>query len=506
MMGALVAFVAVCGLAVLQRRDYATAALASQAPRASRVFLHIADTHADPFYDYTQFWRSAANIGRNPDLYSNKAPATTCGKFSESVASILAHWNATGADAMGRGGGPACPCGQGGANPPYSVLASLQLAIAAHEPEFVLWGGDFASHYEPGTNERDACDTAKNSAKASVSLLSARAGARTGRPIQHLWGWGNNDVLPKRQPLTQAWLEDFGAHLLHEGWLRAEEYEGTWKLGGFYKRHLGGGLCAIILNSNSWTAHQIQEEHHRQQLEWLSEQAFADAECREFVLNAHVPLGWLEGGEGHHQWDNLAGAEVTEYSDLYREVLDRHATRIVAELYGHINKADVRLMSAKPNQTDADRRADALSRGEPTSDSARSDPVGDLDEDVGSDAQVVSFTVAGISRRGMNDPQFQRVTLDPRRRHGIRDISVFSMKRAACGAGAFTFAYSFRELFAPDFNGGINVHSLKDFVEHDQLQRERVESHLALTSMPYGKQDLKDAAFLEAVRAGKTGC
>ena len=56
-----------------------------------------------------------------------------------------------------------------------------------------------------GTNPDDDCLTAKNSAKATVTMLNARFGARHGRPIQHLWGWGNNDVLPKRQPLTQAW-------------------------------------------------------------------------------------------------------------------------------------------------------------------------------------------------------------------------------------------------------------------------------------------------------------
>ena len=48
----------------------------------------------------------------------------------------------------------------------------------------------------------------------------------------------------------------------------------------------------------------------------------------------------------------------------------------------------------------------------------------DLDEDVGEASDVVSFTVAGISRRGLNDPQFQRITLEPHLKHGISDISV----------------------------------------------------------------------------------
>jgi len=150
--------------------------------------------------------------------------------------------------------------------------------------------------------------------------------------------------------------------------------------------------------------------------------------------------------------------------------------------------------------------ADALEGDEPTSVSARSDAIGDLDEDIGEDANVVSFTVAGISRRGMNDPQFQRITLEPDLRHGISDISVYSMKRNACYTNAFTFAYSFRELFRPDFDDGINVDSVKDFVAHDTLQRERVEKNLALTSMPYTKKMFSDEEYLASVRAGATGC
>jgi len=476
--------------------------LSSTEEKQGRVFLHIADTHADPFYDYTGYWKPQANLCRDPAFLSNKKPAASCGKFAESVESILAHWNGTGENAMGRGGGPACPCGHYGANPPFSVLASLTPAIASHDPEFVLWSGDFASHYEPGTHPDDACETAKMSAKATVTMLNARVG-KHGQPIQHLWAWGNNDVLPKRQPLRQEWLEDFGAHLLKEGWLTAEEYEGTWKRGGYYKRTLGGGLCAIVLNSNSWTANQINEAHHQNQLEWL-ETAFHDADCAKYLLNAHVPLGWLEGSKGHHEWNNLEGAVVHEYAHQYRAILNGHADRIVAELYGHINKAALRLQDSKHGGGGGE-QTDELAGDEPTSVSSQGDAIGDLDEDIDGDAHVVSFTVAGISRRGMNDPQFQKVILEPDLNKGIQDILVYTMKRAACYADAFTFAYSFRELFEPDLDDGINIDSVERFVQNEK-QRARVEAHLALTSMPYDKSMLKNTSFLAAVRAGQTGC
>ena len=79
------------------------------------------------------------------------------------------------------------------------------------------------------------------------------------------------------------------------------------------------------------------------------------------------------------------------------------------------------------------------------------------------------------------------------------------MKRGACGKNGFTFAYSFRDVFKPDFDDGINVDSVRRFVQNKK-QRKALEAHMALTSMPYTKASLKDQAFLEAVRAGTSGC
>ena len=92
-----------------------------------------------------------------------------------------------------------------------------------------------------------------------------------------------------------------------------------------------------MLNSNSWTKNQINKVHHDNQLKWL-EGAFHDPECSEYLINAHVPLGWLEQSRGHHNWTNLEGAVHSDYARPYRDICDRHAKKIVAELYGHINK------------------------------------------------------------------------------------------------------------------------------------------------------------------------
>jgi len=457
----------------------------------ARMFLHIADTHADPFYDYMQYFVPAPKISRAPQLYSNTVPADECGWQEE--AEILEHWNKT-------GGGPACPCGQYGANPPFSVLQSLKEEIAKQRPEFVIWSGDFASHYEPGTAQGDSCHTARAAMKATVTMVNAHADG-----IQHIWGWGNNDVLPKRQPLAQDWLEEFGAHLLERGWLKQSEIA-TWNQGGFYRRNVGKGLCVITLNSNSWTENQINEVHHAAQLKWFQEDAFSsDPECKQYILNAHVPLGWLESGTGHHQWSNLQGAEVPARSEQYRMVITAHYARIVAELYGHINKADIRLMAGKHSP-----EKDGVGGTQDVSDSAKSDAIGDIDEDISGEKSTVSFTVAGISRRALNDPQFQRIYLDfaePILRaddsltYEIKDIEVLSMKEGC----DFTFSYSFRDVFAPHFNNGITTKTLKAMV-NDTAMREVVESHLAMSVSAYTSKNLTDAEFLNSVRNGVDGC
>ena len=98
----------------------------------------------------------------------------------------------------------------------------------------------------------------------------------------------------------------------------------------------------------------------------------------------------------------------------YRDILAKHSKLIVAELYGHINKGDIRLMD--PKKLD-------------TTDAGNDDALGDIGEDVGGgDGSTVSFTVTGISRRANNDPQFQRVLLNTKT-SAIKDIEVYAMEK-----------------------------------------------------------------------------
>ena len=73
----------------------AATATAFTVRNGDRVFLHISDTHADPYYDYQYYWESAKKISRDPRLFSKDQPAELCGDHSETFESIVKHWNIT---------------------------------------------------------------------------------------------------------------------------------------------------------------------------------------------------------------------------------------------------------------------------------------------------------------------------------------------------------------------------------------------------------------------------
>lgn len=73
----------------------AATATAFTVRNGDRVFLHISDTHADPYYDYQYYWESAEKISRDPRLFSKDQPAELCGEHSSSFESIVKFWNIT---------------------------------------------------------------------------------------------------------------------------------------------------------------------------------------------------------------------------------------------------------------------------------------------------------------------------------------------------------------------------------------------------------------------------
>ena len=266
-----------------------------------RSFLHISDASADPLYDYRYYdASSSSSLPGGSGLARDPALAKTCPFDSESA--VLARWNRTG-DAT-------CPCGFFGADPPFSLLASLRQAITEAKPEFVAWSGGFAAPGLPGSaaaaasssssHSTDilsaaACATTKATIKAAIAAVSAQGvrvegsnGATGG--IANVYTWSASDVVPAGAPLSQAWLEDLGVFLLERNWLKRHEMD-DWNRGGFYLRNLGDGLCVIVLNSLGWTAGHVNEHHAAAQLDWFKHDVWRrDTSCERFLVHAGVPL------------------------------------------------------------------------------------------------------------------------------------------------------------------------------------------------------------------------
>ena len=83
--------------------------------------------------------------------------------------------------------------------------------------------------------------------------------------------------------------------------------------------------------------------------------------------------------------------------------------------------------------------------------------------------------MAGISRRGLNDPSFHRLELSTDHQgQQIDDVAVYAMASGA--ACSFNRSYSFAEVYAPHFGHGITVASVRDLVQ-DKAMAAQVQDH-----------------------------
>eukprot|EP00656_Telonema_subtile_P042956 TRINITY_DN4907_c0_g1_i3.p1 TRINITY_DN4907_c0_g1~~TRINITY_DN4907_c0_g1_i3.p1 ORF type:complete len:323 (+),score=61.92 TRINITY_DN4907_c0_g1_i3:177-1145(+) len=212
----------------------------------AQTMLHVSDSHADPFYNVAYFGCGLNAQARPLFLQDQGKPVPDkCDGGTLVSPECLSMTASELIDRAAAHRPVGCPCGVFAANPPFTVLESMKLAVAQFKKiggRTVLYTGDFASHNMVGTSEAESsCQLAKAVVKATIDMLDAPG-------MDHLFVMGNNDVIPKQRPLTQSWLDELGAHLRKRNWLSAAELE-TWGLGGFYKRQLNAeGLCAIALN------------------------------------------------------------------------------------------------------------------------------------------------------------------------------------------------------------------------------------------------------------------
>eukprot|EP00656_Telonema_subtile_P042959 TRINITY_DN4907_c0_g1_i6.p1 TRINITY_DN4907_c0_g1~~TRINITY_DN4907_c0_g1_i6.p1 ORF type:complete len:574 (+),score=107.40 TRINITY_DN4907_c0_g1_i6:177-1898(+) len=438
----------------------------------AQTMLHVSDSHADPFYNVAYFGCGLNAQARPLFLQDQGKPVPDkCDGGTLVSPECLSMTASELIDRAAAHRPVGCPCGVFAANPPFTVLESMKLAVAQFKKiggRTVLYTGDFASHNMVGTSEAESsCQLAKAVVKATIDMLDAPG-------MDHLFVMGNNDVIPKQRPLTQSWLDELGAHLRKRNWLSAAELE-TWGLGGFYKRQLNAeGLCAIALNSNHWTRGQADTKMAAAQLEWLRTAIVPDEGCKGFLIVAHIAVSTLANQAfGPEQTDPgllkvqtdpglwKAGDKLNvTASEPLRIVLDNNARLITAEVYGDLNK-EYYFMTNKGG---------------------------------------FGFSAVGLSRRGGNDPGFQRLVLDSTGR-GLRDLESYAMETAC----EFKLHHRFSECYAPHFNEGINAATVLASLRDTALGSVR-KANVAPQATGFKKSMLKNSTFANEVRNGRAGC
>jgi len=375
--------------------------------------------------------------------------APRCPIGLETPSSILEYWRSEGAVKAGA----KCPCGVFGHDPPFQLLQATENAIAGFKASggrTVIYSGDLASHNQPGSAAGDKhCGTAKAVLKATVDLLNHKG-------MNHLFVMGTNDVFPRNQPLSQEWIDDLGSFLVSRSWLRPSELP-TWKMGGFFRRQLlPSGLCAVGLNSNLWTISQTNETMKRAQELWLPSALRTDASCNRFMIVSHIAPG---KGRGNHATPSKRGRAGDTASSI-RHIIDHSGAKIIAEVYGDLNKEYYFLTSPKS----------------------------------------FGFTAVGVSRRGGNDPGFHRVVLDETGSK-VQDIESYQMKKGC----EYSLSFSYVKAYAPYFNDGINADSVRQSLKDRSLDRVR-RGNIRPQQAGHTQADLNKPAFLRTVRAGGAGC
>lgn len=387
----------------------------------------------------------------------------SCGPFSGDYIRMENWWRATIRP------GDRCPCGVAFSNPPYSVIPPLRSALEdfsndGFESQVAIYTGDLAGHFMPGTSvelDQMGCTTAKAVIKSTIDELNVPG-------IQHFFVMGNYDVLPKNRPLTADWLEDLGNFLLNREWITEDELT-TWVKGGFYWRMLHTtGLCAIGLNSNHWTPNQVNVQMQRAQLEWLpgalSRKGETAACTSGFLIVSHIgvvcPGAPVHDGAVKNDalWD--ASKNDPKQCSQVRAILDKYEDAIVAELSGDLNKEHIYASGKKS----------------------------------------FGFTAVGVSRRGGNDPGFNRFFMSADGTM-ITEVESYQMKRGC----VYEFGHSMVDDYAPHFNEGFSGHAVAALLKNESKVDVR-KANVAPNAAGITKKAANSAAYIDRVRKGEAGC
>uniref|UniRef100_A0A6T2AYJ6 Calcineurin-like phosphoesterase domain-containing protein n=1 Tax=Eutreptiella gymnastica TaxID=73025 RepID=A0A6T2AYJ6_9EUGL len=354
--------------------DGDTDTVSRRAKDDGKFFIHISDTHHDPFFD--------------PEATMGAAICHSC-LFSEEVFGSEAYCPRTlptneASIEIGQ-----YPFGRYGCNPPRRLVDSLYHAmkgIDAH-PRFVVMTGDLAPHGYPGDKATLTNTTTFEDLCPTKLLIMKRQAAFWKQHFPHtklVFTLGNNDHFPKDK-YWQPFITALGDVFHEEGLFTKKEHEMFTRYGSVY--YDIDNLRFIALDFTLFTPGGEVTFVDPASLSGLSEEETA---CELFPVR-HRTIQWFERTlkeareqkkavyiVGHQPLTTKRGKdELNVYGVHYGKLkflLDRYQDIIKVGLFGHRNLAAIQPI------------ASALGR-----------PI------------IPSITVPGVSPRGKNHPAFHVV-------------------------------------------------------------------------------------------------
>jgi len=296
-----------------QSQDTSDAASAETSSSSVKRFIWLSDPHSDPYY-------------------GTEAAECTQTEPAEQVKNVF---------------------GTMGCDPPFALFESALTAVSelAGDYEFVLDTGDFVRH---GQSElpipREAVTSIiRRGSQLLVSTLGENLTAK-----QFAVGTLGNDDSPMNYYLddttdkdSNPWLSAVASAFVESGAMPAD-VEQFYSYGGYWERQLGS-ITILSINTIIYAALHVPataapDPFH--QFAWLRERLHAaSAENRSVWIVGHIPPGIETFG--------YSGLWHPTYVDSYLELVqDKQLSgTIVAQLFGHVHKEEIRILPDAPSDT-----------------------------------------------------------------------------------------------------------------------------------------------------------
>lgn len=346
-------------------------------------FIHISDTHVDPYFDPAQSMKPGVchSCQFNSKIYGANVycPEIIPGVSVASDIPIIQSGYAF---------------GRYGCNPPSRLLHSLLHEIERQDPnpDFIVFTGDIAPHGFPDDTTKVSADTKLSDlcpTKLVIFRNHIKAFRKTLPNTKWIFTMGNNDHFPKNT-FWQPYITALGDMFLEEGWITEAQHATFVSHASYFTdvdnvRFISLDLTLFSAKgetsfTNPATIEGLEGEERERALYPVREKTIkwfksVLEEARKEDLSVHIV--------GHQPLATKKGKDELEIEGLHfgelKNLLGEYAGIIDVGYFGHRNVAGIQEILG---------------------------PVGR--------PIIPSITVPGVSPRGKNQPSFNVVYMDPK--------------------------------------------------------------------------------------------